>query len=62
MTGEISALIGTLLYVSGSHESHSELTVEMYISFFFFLAFADYTIKATREMNDVVFSSSCLQP
>ena len=31
-------------------------------SFFFFLAFAVYTIKAAREMNDVVFSSSCLQP
>ena len=30
--------------------------------FFFFLAFAVYTIKAAREMNDVVFSSSCLQP
>ena len=30
--------------------------------FFFFLAFAGYTIKAAREMNDVVFSSSCLQP
>ena len=29
---------------------------------FFFLAFAGYTIKAAREMNDVVFSSSCLQP
>ena len=28
----------------------------------FFLAFAVYTIKAAREMNDVVFSSSCLQP
>ena len=28
----------------------------------FFLAFAVYTIKATREINDVVFSSSCLQP
>ena len=27
---------------------------------FFFLAFAVYTIKAAREMNDVVFSSSCL--
>ena len=30
--------------------------------FFFFLAFAVYTIKAARAMNDVVFSSSCLQP
>ena len=30
--------------------------------FFFFLAFAVYTIKAALEMNDVVFSSSCLQP
>ena len=30
--------------------------------FFFFLAFAVYTTKAAREMNDVVFSSSCLQP
>ena len=29
---------------------------------FFFLAFAVYTIKAAREMNEVVFSSSCLQP
>ena len=29
---------------------------------FFFLAFAVYTIKAASEMNDVVFSSSCLQP
>ena len=29
---------------------------------FFVLAFAVYTIKAAREMNDVVFSSSCLQP
>ena len=28
----------------------------------FFLAFAIYTTKAAREMNDVVFSSSCLQP
>ena len=28
---------------------------------FFFLAFAVYTIKAARETNDVVFSSSCLQ-
>ena len=28
--------------------------------FFFFLAFAVYTIKAALEMNDVVFSSSCL--
>ena len=28
----------------------------------FFLAFAVYTIKAVLEMNDVVFSSSCLQP
>ena len=30
--------------------------------FFFFLVFAVYTIKAAREMNGVVFSSSCLQP
>ena len=29
---------------------------------FFFLAFAVYTIKTAREMNDVVLSSSCLQP
>ena len=29
---------------------------------FFFLAFAVYTIRTAREMNDVVFSSSCLQP
>ena len=29
---------------------------------FFFLAFAVNAIKAAREMNDVVFSSSCLQP
>ena len=29
--------------------------------FFSSLSFAVYTIKATREMNDVVFSSSCLQ-
>ena len=28
----------------------------------FFLAFVVYTIKAAREMNDVVFSSSCMQP
>ena len=28
----------------------------------FFLASAVYTIKADWEMNDVVFSSSCLQP
>ena len=30
--------------------------------FFFFVAFTVYTIKAAREMNDAVFSSSCLQP
>ena len=29
---------------------------------FFFFVFAVYTIKAAREMNDVIFSSSCLQP
>ena len=26
------------------------------------LAFTGYTIRAAREMNDIVFSSSCLQP
>ena len=28
----------------------------------FFLAFAGYTTKAARELNEVVFSNSCLQP
>ena len=37
--------------------------VYVYVSFFLsLLAFAVYTIRAAREMNDVVFSSSCLQP
>ena len=26
------------------------------------MAFAGYTIRAAREFNEVVFSSSCLQP
>ena len=30
--------------------------------FFFVLAFVGYTIRAAREMNEAVFSSSCLQP
>ena len=30
--------------------------------FFFFLAFADFTVRAAGEMNEVVFSSFCLQP
>ena len=29
--------------------------------FFFFPAFAGYMIMVAREMNEVVFSSSCLQ-
>ena len=29
---------------------------------FFFLAFAGYTIRVAGEMNDIAFSSSCLQP
>ena len=33
----------------------------MMIFFFFLLAFAGYTIRAAREMTEVVFSSSCLQ-
>ena len=37
----------------------SEGTLDLSSSFIF-LAFAVYTIKAAREMNDVVFSSSCL--
>ena len=30
--------------------------------FSFFLAFAGYTIRAAREMNEVIFSNFCLHP
>ena len=45
-----------------SNLTSATLTKPRSFFFFFFLAFAVYTIKAAREMNDVVFSSSCLQP
>ena len=48
--------------ISLSITTNSLINPGINLSIFFFLAFAIYTIEAAREMNDVVFSSSCLQP
>ena len=58
--GDVSVTVS--VYQRGCDNGDVSVTVSMYQCVFFFLAFAVSTIKAAREMNDVVFSSSCLQP